>query len=452
VDPRKSLIFSRFQILVRAGEASRVYPLPESGTVSIGRERQNHICIDDPAISRQHASLQLFQDRVEIRDLASSGGTFLQRGPAASGGERGGAGAERLVAHARVPLNPGDTLSIGSALLSLQSTAWAATAPPAPPAPLEAGTNVLRAPGLWKAYELATRAAATELSVLILGETGVGKDVLAEVVHRHSPRAGGPLTILNCASLSEGLLESELFGHERGAFTGAHALKRGLLEASQGGTIFLDEIGELPTGTQAKLLRMLEERTVMRVGATASHAIDIRFVSATNRDLRRRVREGRFRSDLYYRISGVVVHIPPLRERLIEVEPLARLFIAKLCESLRQPEPVLSPAAVEVLRGHPWPGNVRELKNVMERAVLLADGAAIGPAHIQLDPPVDTSQGRSNEGTHGVTPENAERSRIVAALEKCGGNQTRAAKLLGISRTTLVQRLDIFQLPRPKKS
>jgi DNA-binding NtrC family response regulator len=144
----------------------------------------------------------------------------------------------------------------------------------------------------------------------------------------------------------------------------------------------------------------------------------------------------------------VVVHVPPLRERLIEVEPLARLFIAKLCESLRQPEPLLSPAAAEVLRAYPWPGNVRELRNAIERAVLLADGAAIGPAHIQLDPPVDTSQGHSNVRA----PRNAERSRIVAALETCGGNQTRAARLLGISRTTLVQRLDTFQLPRPKKS
>jgi transcriptional regulator with PAS, ATPase and Fis domain len=189
----------------------------------------------------------------------------------------------------------------------------------------------------------------------------------------------------------------------------------------------------------------------MRLGATAPHAIDIRFVSATNRDLRRGVREGRFRSDLYYRISGVVVQIPPLRERLIEVEPLARLFIAKLCESLGRPAPVLSPAGAEVLRGHSWPGNVRELKNVMERAVLLVEGTAIGPAHIQLDRSVETAEGDGNRRTHAVTPENAERARIVAALEKCGGNQTRAAKLLGISRTTLVQRLDAFQLPRPKK-
>jgi transcriptional regulator with PAS, ATPase and Fis domain len=196
-------------------------------------------------------------------------------------------------------------------------------------------------------------------------------------LHRASPRRDGPFLRLNCAALPESLLESELFGHERGAFTGAHALKIGLLEATDGGTVFLDEIGELPLGTQAKLLRVLEERIVTRVGSTKTKRIDVRFVTATNRDLSKEVKNGRFRGDLYYRISGLVVRLPALRQRPSEVEPLARHFLRGFCERSGQPEPELLAPALERLKAHQWPGNVRELKNVMERAALLANHGVI---------------------------------------------------------------------------
>jgi two-component system, NtrC family, response regulator AtoC len=332
---------------------------------------------------------------------------------------------------------------------------------------------VLLDPALRKAYELAGRAAGTDMSVLILGETGAGKEAMAQAVHRRSPRQAAPFLILNCAALSETLLESELFGHEKGAFTGATSTKVGLLESTRGGTVFLDEVGELPLGTQAKLLRVLEERMVLRVGSTKPRAIDVRFVTATNRDLVREVRAGRFRSDLYYRISGFVVQVPPLRERQVEIEPLAQHFLRDFCKRIGQPTPELSLSALSALHSHDWPGNVRELKNVMERAVLLAGSGNVTHEHVLPDPLLrnDSSEPLELETTHRIAvreppprpleeeqtiirktvDEDDERQRLIRALELCGGNQTRAAGLLGISRRTLINRLDRWKLPRPQK-
>jgi transcriptional regulator with GAF, ATPase, and Fis domain len=304
--------------------------------------------------------------------------------------------------------------------------------------------------------------------------------VLAETIHRRSPRAAQPFLRLNCAALPESLLEGELFGHERGAFTGAHALKVGLLESTDKGTVFLDEIGELPLGTQAKLLRVLEERTVIRLGSTKPRHIDVRFVTATNRDLGREVRAGRFRGDLYYRITGLVVRIPPLRQRRAEIEPLARHFLREFCARSNQLEPILMTEAIARLNAYEWPGNVRELRNVMERAALLATDGRIARDQVMLEPVdeahlidgdeddfeaitrvVDQLPGQGLARARAVSsppalaaspPGESERDRIVRALEACGGNQTRAAKMLGVSRRTLINRLEEFGLPRPKKA
>jgi two-component system response regulator AtoC len=324
------------------------------------------------------------------------------------------------------------------------------------------GVPVLVDPEMRRAYELVRRAASTDISVLLLGETGAGKEVMAETVHRYSPRAQKPFLKLNCAALPDSLLESELFGHERGAFTGAHVAKTGLLESTDQGTVFLDEIGELAPGTQAKLLRVLEDRAVTRLGSTKPKKVDVRFVTATNRDLPQRVRAGLFRGDLYYRISGLAVRIPPLRQRPSEIEPLARHFLREFCARVEQHEPVLTQGAVEVLKTHAWPGNVRELRNVMERAVLLAHDGTILSDHVILDEPTSESQTADllepefDADTAVFDPSlirgEDEKGRIVRALEACGGNQTRAAKLLGVSRRTLINRLEQFELPRPKKS
>ena len=228
-------------------------------------------------------------------------------------------------------------------------------------------------------YELARRAAAGNSNVLILGETGAGKEVLAETIHRTSARAGGPFMALNCAALSESVVESELFGHERGAFTGAAQAKPGLLEAAAGGTVFLDEIGEMPLTIQVKLLRVLETRRVLRVGATQPRAIDVRFLAATNRDLDEEVAEKRFREDLYFRLNVITLDIPPLRERPEEIAALARMFLDRLSDSATHPPPALREDALDLLRGYTWPGNIRELRNVIERAFVLCTGPELRP-------------------------------------------------------------------------
>ncbi len=304
------------------------------------------------------------------------------------------------------------------------------------------------------------RIAASEINVLILGETGVGKEVMARRLHERSPRADAPLLCINCAALSESLLESELFGFERGAFTGATQSKPGLLESAQGGVVFLDEIGEMPITLQAKLLRVLEQREVLRVGALKPRPIDVRFLSATNRDLEAEVAAGRFRRDLYFRLNGISLSIAPLRERVHEIEPLARAFIAEACaQSRRSNVPDITPSALALLKRYAWPGNIRELRNAMERAVVVCAGSVIGLEHLpaeKMAPMVELGRrpsGREVEtlaALYGVDPE-VERARILDALTDCRGNQTQAAALLGISRRTLTTKLNQYDLPRPRK-
>jgi two-component system, NtrC family, response regulator AtoC len=327
------------------------------------------------------------------------------------------------------------------------------------------------------------RVAAGMINVLILGETGVGKEVLARSIHQRSPRAKQPCVILNCAAVSETLLESELFGHEKGAFTGAQQAKPGLLETAHGGSLFLDEIGEMPMPLQAKLLRVLEQREVTRVGAVKPRQIDVRFISATNRDLEDEIRNGRFRRDLYFRLNGIALTLPPLRERTEEIEPLAKLFVQIVSQQMKRPPPRIAPQVLELLLHHQWPGNIRELRNMMERAVLLCAGDTIELDHLpesKMRGPVvaiRSAPGFANEHESMTFPnarasapdlvgathpppgqagslsadDEDERRRIIAALEQCAGNQTKAAQLLGISRRTLVTRLKEYALPRPRK-
>jgi DNA-binding NtrC family response regulator len=284
-----------------------------------------------------------------------------------------------------------------------------------------------------------------DISVLIAGESGVGKDVVAQAIHEASQRADRPLVRLNCGSFSEALLEGELFGHERGAFTGATTSRAGHIEAAHGGTLFLDEVGELTGPAQARLLHVLERREVTRLGSTVARPVDVRFVAATHRDLPALVQRGAFRQDLYFRLAGVTVAVPPLRARAEEIAPLAELFARRFSESAGRSPPSISAEAQQVLRAHAWPGNVRELRNAIERAVLLARDV-IRPEHLKLETPVEQTAGVA------LSPaEAAERDAIVAALEANAGNQTAAAKALGIARSTLVTKLSVFRLARPRK-
>ena len=330
---------------------------------------------------------------------------------------------------------------------------------PVTPAYSAADGVVVLDPVMRALYDDAGRAAATNINVLILGETGVGKEVLARAIHNLSPRKAGPFLALNCAALTESLLESELFGHEKGAFTGALSARSGLLEAADSGTVFLDEIGDLPLPIQTKLLRVLEEHKVMRVGGRVASEIDVRFLAATNRDLERDAAQGVFREDLFYRLNGMSFLVPPLRERRHEVEALSRLFVARFCAEHGRAESLgISAECLRVLEQYSWPGNLRELRNAIERAVVLCQGESLQPEHLPprvragkasefgSEPPADRSALLQRE------MDDIERERIQAALDKTSGNQTAAAKLLGISRRTLVYRLTSLGLPRPRKS
>jgi DNA-binding NtrC family response regulator len=353
------------------------------------------------------------------------------------------------------------------------------------------GETIVISRSMRRLYELVDRIAQSDISVLVLGETGVGKEILAKTLHEKSKRADKPFVPLNCGAFTEELLESELFGHERGAFTGAVKHKSGLLETAEGGTVFLDEVGEMSLATQVKLLRVLEERQLRRVGSVKTTEIDVRIVAATNRDLEQQVKIGTFREDLFYRLNGISLVIPPLRERREEIPVFVETFATKTAQREGRRPPRFSEPAMRVLAEYAWPGNVRELKNIVERAVILAgegtvelehlpmeklsssfiftpsrvpaiefvDPESTGPVnarpisglsnHVFDSPTIDMSTASPNSLKDEV--ESLERARIVAALEECGGNQSRAAKALGMSRKALLRRLDLYNIPRPRK-
>ena len=290
-------------------------------------------------------------------------------------------------------------------------------------------------------YKLVARVAALDTTVLIEGETGTGKELVARAIHYASPRADRPFVVVDCAALPETLFESELFGHERGAFTGALTTRRGLLETSHGGTCLLDEIGELTAPLQAKLLRTLQERSVRRVGGNEPVPIDVRVIAATNRDLRALVAEGGFRGDLYYRLNVVVLTVPPLRERGSDVPLLAQHFLEKFARPANAPPKRLSPAAGALLADYQWPGNVRELEHVIERAVALSAGDTLTPedlpAHLHGEP-----EHAPRLPTSRMTLEQVKRWYVSKVLEETGGNKLRAAEVLGIDRSTLYRMLE----------
>jgi DNA-binding NtrC family response regulator len=300
------------------------------------------------------------------------------------------------------------------------------------------------------------RVAQGDTTVLLLGESGTGKELFARAVHHLSPRRDKPFVAINCAAIPETLIESELFGHERGAFTGATERRAGKFELASGGTVFLDEIGELPLAAQGKLLRAIEEKTVDRVGGRAPVPVDVRIVAATNRDLRAASESGQFRRDLFFRLAVFPVEIPPLRDRGDDVVTLARHFAAQYGRELRKREATLSEAAVEALRLHTWPGNVRELENAVERACILADALTLGPADLGLASvgearaPADAPAGFDLSGTLPEAAERAvrevERRKIMDALTAADGNKTRAAESLGVSYKTLLTKIKDYEL------
>jgi len=303
------------------------------------------------------------------------------------------------------------------------------------------------------ALELVARVAEHKTTVLITGPSGTGKEVIAQAIHRASPRAAAPFVAINCAAIPENLLESELFGHARGAFTGAAGDKAGLFEQASGGTLLLDEIGELPLPLQSKLLRVLQEGELRRVGDQRTRRVDVRLLAATARDLAAEVAAGRFRQDLYYRLNVVTIALPPLAERRADIAPLARHFAAQLVRRLGRPV-VLSDAALAWLEQQPWPGNVRELEHAIERAAVLSDEEVLEPGHFTAVPPLRVAErgsggevkGSGGEVTLRDAVEAAERQAILAALQATDGNRRAAAQRLGVSLRTLFYKMDRYRL------
>ncbi|HQR45276.1 MAG TPA: sigma-54 dependent transcriptional regulator [Thermoanaerobaculia bacterium] len=290
-------------------------------------------------------------------------------------------------------------------------------------------------PRMRELLELVDRVAAADVPVLVLGESGTGKELVARRVHARSRRATGPFVAVNAAAFPETLADSELFGHEKGAFTGADRARAGRFEEASGGTLFLDEVGELTPALQAKLLRVLEERIVRRVGSERDVPVDVRVLAATNRDLAREAESGSFRRDLYFRLAVVPVVLPPLRDRPGDVERLSRHFVARLAARHRVPAPELTEAALAALEAHPWPGNVRELRNTLESAVVIRAGQPIRPEDLRLAPPP------AGLSASALDEETRSREATLEALRRGGGNREEAARLLGISVRTLYYRL-----------
>ena len=559
-------------LVVIEDESTWRCPLPQAGTVTIGRVPECELVLREPTASRKHAQIRCDDGRVFVADLGSYNGTSVNGDPIAAerelrtgdviqicttmlvfhGGERKAEAAavvddatlhQRLaveldrasryqravtivaircatagardgalaairaavrsidtvgtdgataalallpelgpdergpaVAAITVALRgrgarvgwaafPGDGVGAATLLASARAAATAAPIDHAVAADALAGrlaigdaTVVVAEPAMVRAFALIERFAVSDLPVLILGETGVGKDSAAVAVHQYSRRTG-PLRTVNCAAIAEGVVESELFGHERGAFSGAVATRVGLFEAAAGGTVFLDEVGELSLAVQAKLLRVLDGKAITRVGATEARTIDVRVVAATNRDLKAEAAAGRFREDLYYRLSGATVVLPPLRERPRELPLLVRELLASACARLGREPVEVTPAAMQTLAHYRWPGNIRELRNAMDYAAAAVDGDAVDLWHLPptlvgeapaapVAPDSSSAGPRTADGFRPIADElrALERKRMLQALRVADGVQTRAAELLRMPRRTFVAKMREYGL------
>jgi two-component system response regulator HydG len=394
------------------------------------------VVLEDPFASGQHLSIRPDLGQFRVTDLHSTNGTYL--------------GAVRLL-EAEVPL--GTSLRLGETEVVIERDS------PEPEADSRQGI-IGEHPCISRLIDLIARIAPSSAAVAVFGESGTGKELVARAIHSRSARSGGPFVPLNCAAISRALAESELFGHEKGAFTGASSAKKGAFEEADGGTLFLDEVGELPLELQATLLRALESGEVKRVGATRSTHVDVRLLTATNVDLYKAVREGRFREDLYYRLCVVPVHVPPLRAHLSDLPALAEYFLKTFSPAGSPAQ--LSGKAHARLQAHSWPGNVRELRNVIERALLLRKGGFIEAEDVVFDEAQEAhggfvvgrsslvGSGATNDKRRTMNPVSTtleeaidalERELVDAALKRHGGNRERAAKELGLARSSLFKRL-----------
>ena len=413
--------------------------------IAIGRAPTNAVVIHDERASRFHAEVFPTSRGWMVRDLQSRNSTLVNGQMISS---------DHLLAS-------GDTISIGNATLvygegdtpTAQTVSAERPAVPAPPSPspparrhVDAGSPMVGRSAVIQAIrEQIERVAGTKATVLVRGESGSGKELVGHALHEASDRRGGPFVCLNCAALSETLLESELFGHEKGAFTGATDRKIGKFEAAHGGTLVLDEIGEMSPAIQAKFLRVLEGHPFERVGGSTRVQVDVRVVAATNRDLEAAVTAGTFRRDLYFRLKVVEILVPPLRRRPEDIAVLATHFLERFATETGRRLRGFTPAAIEALEAYRWPGNIRELRNCVERAVVLAQREWIDIDDVALTQlPVAGDTGKAAQSAGHFTPmsiDEMERRHVLATLEAVGGNKTKAAAILGIERSTLDRKL-----------
>lgn len=411
------------------------FALPEEKEVSVGRDPSNMLAIDDPSVAPRHCLIRGRGEEFLLRHLGDGNRTFVNALPV----------EERLLRH-------GDEIRVGDCLFLF--LLYETETPPGLRleqelerlaeenrrllAEINLEHNMVGESAAMRAvFQFISKVAPADSTVLITGESGTGKELVARAIHRNSPRAAGAFVAINCATLSETLLESELFGHEKGAFTGAIAQKRGKLEVADGGTVFLDEIAELAPGLQAKLLRVLEEHAFERVGGVRTLRVNLRVLAATNRDLAQAVRRGAFRQDLYYRLNVVSVTMPPLRERREDIPPLAKHFTAKYARRICRQVLGISRAAQQLLLHYLWPGNVRELANAIERAVVLGSSELILPEDLpEALLEAETAAGLPTTTYHEAVNQ-AKRQIVLRAVEQASGSHAEAARLLGLHPNNL---------------
>ena len=410
---RNSYRFKRARFEVVSGPDAGRTGVTERPELAIGTARSNDVVLTDATVSRHHCVVVGGPDGLRVRDLGSKNGTRIGR---------------LLVDSAT--LTGGATLELGTTAIRFEPMADEGFEPMADEE--QWGRVLGRSAAMRRLFALLARVAPSDATVLLEGETGTGKTLVAEAIHRASRRAAQPFVVLDCSALPPSLIESELFGHEKGAFTGAHAARAGALESADGGTLFLDEVGELPLDMQPKLLRALDDRVVKRIGSNETTKVDIRLVAATNRDLRVEVNRGSFRPDLFYRLHTVRLRIPPLRERREDIELLATSFHEQLSDGAAPPPSLLAQLAVQ-----DWPGNVRELRNAVERAVLLDDPALWQQEPVAAPPPGAFDPSLSFRAAKERVMSRWERDYLAELLEKSGGNLSLAARMARMDRNHL---------------
>ena len=431
-------------LFIQEGPGSgAVHPLGTE-VVVVGRGDDCGIQLQDGFVSRRHFQIEPGDGGYYLVDLGSRNTTILN-GATQRERTRLRHGAEICVGSTKLRFSSGAPDAAAGDLRQLETAGYT------PAESLSAGvaSEILgESQETRKLREFVERVAGFDVTVLVTGESGTGKEVVARAIHARSTRIKHPLVTVNCAAIPRELVESELFGHEKGAFTGALSQYHGKFEQAHGGTLFLDEIGELPLDGQAKLLRVLEERKITRLGSGREIAIDVRIIAATNRDLREAAREGRFRVDLLYRLEVAHVHVAPLRHRRDDIEPLARHFLA-LSERTRGRGPLaFSESALAKLCAHDWPGNVRELRNVVERASIFSSERVLDPGSIELRAGVGapTPEPQDRQDRPAAPMKEVIQAEVERALAATGGNRKKAAELLGISRSSLYNYMDRFKL------